>query len=268
MSEGNREVQFAKSLEQIRKLARSQGGQLTPAQVEETFRDLNLEKAQLEMVYSYLDAHHVKVEEKLTDVSEAIASGEDLTDEELSDEERNYLDLYLEELDALPVLTDGQKKACTMNAMNGDKMAQQQLIGAYLSSVAQIARLYAGQGVLMEDLIGEGNVALTMGVTMLDSQERPEECEGMLTKMIMDAMEELIKENSDSADIEKKALDRVNRISDKADALSEELGRKVTVAELAAEEKISEKSIRDAIRISGFAIDAIDLSGETGSEDT
>ena len=81
-------------------------------------------------------------------------------------------------------------------------------------------------------------------------------------------MEELIKESSDSADIEKKALNRVNRISDKADALSEELGRKVTVAELAAEEKISEKSIRDAIRISGFAIDAIDLSGETGSEDT
>ena len=54
---------------------------------------------------------------------------------------------------------------------------------------------HAGQGVFLEDLIGEGNVALTMGVTMLGSLEEPSEAEGMLAKMMMDAMEEYIEEH-------------------------------------------------------------------------
>ena len=122
----------------------------------------------------------------------------------------------------------------------------------------QIAKLYAGQGVFLEDLIGEGNVALTIGVSMLGSQENAQEALGLLGKMIMDAMESYIRENTDAKKLDAKVADKVNLVADKARELSEELRRNVTVQELAEESGLSESAIRDAIRMSGFKIEGID----------
>ena len=51
--------------------------------------------------------------------------------------------------------------------MAGDADAKHRMIEIFLPQVAEIAKLYAGQGVFLEDLIGEGNVALTMAAEML-----------------------------------------------------------------------------------------------------
>ncbi|MBP5669109.1 MAG: hypothetical protein J6X14_02245, partial [Lachnospiraceae bacterium] len=126
--------------------------------------------------------------------------------------------------------------------------------------VPQIAKLYAGQGVYLEDLIGEGNVALAVGVSMLGSQESAQEALGLLGKMIMDAMESYIRENTDAKKLDAKVADKVNLVADKARELSEELRRNVTVQELAEESGLSENAIRDAIRMSGFKIEGIDLN--------
>ena len=103
----------------------------------------------------------------------------------------------------------------------------------------EIAKLYAGQGVLLEDLVGEGNLALSFGVTMLGSLEKPEEVEGMLGKMIMDAMEEYIAEHAENSKIDKRVEDKVNKVADKARELAEELQRKVTIEELMEETGMS-----------------------------
>ena len=93
---------------------------------------------------------------------------------------------------------------------------------------------------------------------MLGSLEKPEEAQGMLGKMIMDAMEEYISENSSNEKTDQKVVDKVNKVMEKAKELSEELHRKVTVAELAQETGISEKAIQDAVRMSGFQIEYIE----------
>ena len=114
----------------------------------------------------------------------------------------------------------------------------------------------------LEDLIGEGNVALAVGVTMLGSLEAPSEAQGMLGKLIMDAMEEYIQENLQNEKEDQKVADKVNLVLEKAKELSEDLHRNVTVEELAAETKLSEKAIRDAVRMSGFKIEYIDMDVE------
>ncbi|MBO7338813.1 MAG: hypothetical protein J6U66_01955, partial [Lachnospiraceae bacterium] len=146
------------------------------------------------------------------------------------------------------------------SAMAGDADAQTRLTEIYLKEVPQIAKLYAGQGVYLEDLIGEGNVALAIGVSMLGSQESAQEALGLLGKMIMDAMESYIRENTDAKKLDAKVADKVNLVADKARELSEELRRNVTVQELAEESGLSENAIRDAIRMSGFKIEGIDLN--------
>ena len=79
----------------------------------------------------------------------------------------------------------------------------------------------------------------------------------MLAKMIMDAMEEHIQENVSSEKTDRKVADKVNQIADRARELAEELHRKVTPEELAEETGLSVKSIRDAMRMSGFKIEDI-----------
>ena len=92
--------------------------------------------------------------------------------------------------------------------MAGETDAQKRLVEIYLPQVIEISKLYTGQGVYIEDLVGEGNLALAQGVTMLGCLEHAREAEGMLMKMVMDAMEELIQEDLTEKDIVKKAIDQ------------------------------------------------------------
>lgn len=241
----NREVQFAQTLEKVRALAKEQGNCVSEEQVQEAFADLALSGEQLQLVYDYLLKHKVGIGQPVD------------PDSFLSEEERDYLKDYLEEILTLGDYSEGQMQALTLSAMAGERDAQEKLVHAHLKDVAEIAKLYAGQGIFLEDLIGEGNLALSFGVGMLGSLEKPEEAQGMLAKMIMDAMEEYIAENVRNEKTDQKVADRVNRVADQARQMADELRRKVTVQELAAETGMSEKQIRDAVRMSGFKIEDI-----------
>lgn len=242
----NREILFAKKLEELRKLAREQGNQVSEEQVTSTFAELNLSEEQLQMVFDYLVKHKVGIGQMID------------PDDYLSDEEKDYLQEYLSEVDGLPTYFQGEIEAFTISAMAGQEDAQQKLIEVYLKEVAQIAKLYAGQGVFLEDLIGEGNVALTIGVTMLGSLEKPSEAPGMLVHMMMNAMEDLVARTDEDRAADEKIAAKVNKVADKAKKLAEEYHRKVTVQELALETNLSEKAILDACRISGRKIEDID----------
>ncbi len=243
----NKELVFAKTLEEVRKLAKEQGNCVSEEQVKEAFAALDLDNEQLQMVFDYLVKHKVGIGTPVN------------PDDYLSDEERDYLQDYLDELEQLPRYTGGQMEAYTISAMAGDVDAQNKLVEVYLKDVVEIAKLYAGQGVFLEDLIGEGNVALAFGVGMLGSLEGPDEAQGMLAKMIMDAMEEYIAENVANEKADRKVADKVNKVAEKAKELAEVLQRKVTPEELASETGMSLKSIQDAVEMSGFQIEYIEM---------
>lgn len=251
----NQEIVFAQTLEKVRRLAREQGNSIREEQVRESFAGLELGEAQLEMVFDYLRKHNVGIGEPADQ------------DAYLTEEERDYLQMYLDEIEELPVYSDGQREAFAMSVMAGDRAARQQLTESFLREVADIARLYAGQGVPLEDLIGEGNVALAVGVELLAQADesffgKPDQAPGMLARRIMDACEECIREHANQKKNDRKIADKVNRVADKAGKLSEELRRKVTPEELAQESGLSDKAIQDAMRLSGFQIEDIETDGK------
>ena len=239
------EIEFARTLEEVRKKARAQQNFITKTEVEEAFSALSLSEQQMEMVFAYLRQNKIGVDEP-ADV-----------DAYLEEEERNYLDTYLDALQAIPKVTDGEREAITLSAMAGDADAVRRLTELMLPEVPQIAKLYTGQGVGLEDLIGEGNVALSLGVTMLGALEHADEAQGMLIRMMMDAMEECIETSAAEEKRDQKIADKVNRVADAANALREELRRAVTVEELMEESGLSRKAIEDAVRISGGKIESI-----------
>ena len=242
----NKEKEFAETLKYVTRLARENKNVISKEQVDDAFSELDLDEKQLQMVYEYLNQHNIGIDEAID------------TSDNLTTEENNYLQDYLESLEGLDKLSDGEKEAIAMAAIAGDKNAQDKLIENYLPLVVDVARMYAEQGVFLEDLIGEGNVALTKGVTMLDAVGEPSEVESFLYKLMLDAMEKIIEQNLAEDTGMQKVLNLVNEVNDKAKELSEDLRRKVTVEELMEETGWDEEKIRDAIKFSGDNIEDID----------
>lgn len=244
----DREVLFAQTLEKVKGIAKEQGGCIDEAQVKEEFAALSLSDEQLQMVFDYLIKHKIGIGEPVN------------PDDFLTEGEKNYLQNYLNALADLPSYSQGEKETFTVAAMAGESDAKRRLTEIYLRDVVDIAKLYAGQGVFMEDLIGEGNVALTSGMDMLGSLEKPSEAQGMLARRLMDAMEDYIRENASNRRTDKKVADRVNLVAQKAEELARELGRKVTAEELARESGLSVKAIEEAGRMSGYKIEDIEYA--------
>lgn len=247
----NQEILFAKTLEEVRRLAASQGSMVSEEQIQEAFEKLDLKEDQLALVHDYLQKKGIGIGEEIVN-----------QDESLSKDEKDYLEEYKKELELLECFSDGEKEAFTLSAMAGEKDAQDKLIQIYLPRVLEIARLYSGQGVYLEDLVGEGNVALTMGVTMLGALENAKEADGMLIKMMMDAMEDYITENVSESEKDKKVLAKVNKVAEKARELAQEMRRKVTIEELTEESGMSQNAILEAYKLSGYAIE--DIENGTG----
>ena len=244
----SQEQEFAKRLESLKRLAKEQGNCVSEKQVQDAFEEMHLKKDQLQLVLEYLKGQKIGIGSP--------ANPEDY----LTDEEMYYLDSYLESIADLGTLPEGEKEAVTLSAMAGDGDARRRLIEIFLPQVADIAKLYAGQGALLEDLIGEGNVALAMAVEMLEGAANAQEAHGLIGSMIMEAMENHIAENVQEKETGEKVAGKVNQVADQARELAESLGRKVTLDELADETGMSLYELMEAVSFSGDAIEDIDTS--------
>ena len=250
----DKEVIFGQTLEKIRKKAKEEGGVIAPEEVARAFASFSLDEDQLTMIHEYLRKRGIGI-------------GRPADPEEVLDaEEREYLKRYLREVSKAGRLGENEREALMLSAMAGKREAIERLIADYLPQVADIARLYARQGVTMEDLVGEGNVALVSGMEMLGALEEAGEAQRMLVGKIMDAMDRLVAEHALAGVIGKQAAERVNRIADAAKELSDALGRKVTVQELSGESGISGEEIQEALRLSGGKIEEIEDGDGRGKQ--
>lgn len=245
MDTQDQEKRLQDILRSLVRAARKNRGVIDKEQLDQALSELSLNDEQRKLVEDYLAANNIGIDVPLE------------TEERLSEEEHNYLEDYRQMVEAMEQPQEGELEAAKIRAMAGEAQAQRQLAEWMLPKVIDIARLYAGQGVYMEDLIGVGNEALVRATKLLAPLEGPEEVEGALAERIMHAMEDLVAENLDELSADQQAADMANKVLEKANELSEILRRKVTVEELAAEGEVTEEEIREAIRVSGNKIEAI-----------
>jgi RNA polymerase primary sigma factor len=78
------------------------------------------------------------------------------------------LRLYLREISRIPLLSAPHEFDIAQRIERGDREARDQLIVANLRLVVSIAKRYVGQGLSLEDLIGEGNIGLIRAVSKFD----------------------------------------------------------------------------------------------------
>lgn len=244
-----RENIFLSRLQELTGRAKENGGTVSEEELSEAFSTLDLTPQQMEQVRSYLAAQKIGI-------------GKDLPYEEvITPDEHNYLEDYEKMISQIEKPSSGVMEATKLSAMAGEADAQRQVVSWMLDKVVDIAKLYAGQGVFMEDLIGAGNEELARSVHLLAPLEGPQEVDGFLASRVMDAMEALVREAIENGKQDKAVEDLCNLVNDKANELMRELGRKVTPLELAAEGDVTQDQIMDAIKWSGNRIEAIDYQG-------
>ena len=104
----------------------------------------------------------------------------------LSIEDDDCLKIYIDELNSLKIPEKEERQSIIEDILKDRESAVSRLPEMYLKEVIDVARLYAGQGVALEDLIGEGNIGVLTGVGMLDCCENAKEVDEFMIRMIMD----------------------------------------------------------------------------------
>ncbi len=115
------------------------------------------------------DQEAVYEAEKVAEVERDRESVRDVDTADLSNlAQSDSLRLYLREIARIPLLSATREVMLAERAEAGDREARNQLIEANLRLVVSIAKKYVGQGLSLEDLIGEGNIGLIRAVTKFD----------------------------------------------------------------------------------------------------
>lgn len=246
----NDKQDFIRRINELTEIALDQENVIFEDQLFAIFPEIKDDKAKFDVIKEYLTAKKIGLNDKLP------------VDVLLTKEEKNYLDFYLEELNEKTPLTKGEREAFMLSAMAGEENARALILEDTLKNVVEIAKLYVGQGVLLEDLIGEGNLSLVTATATLSACENAAEAEGVLASAIMDAMQDLIAEAGDESGKEEKLLKRVNKVSKAAAELAGALGRKVTIEELMEESGMTRSYIEAALKLTGNAIEDIEIPDE------
>jgi RNA polymerase primary sigma factor len=84
---------------------------------------------------------------------------------------KDSLQLYLNEIGRVKLLTPEEELALAKRVKRGDKQARERMITANLRLVVKIARDYEGLGLPLLDLINEGNIGLMKGVERFDPKK-------------------------------------------------------------------------------------------------
>lgn len=177
------------------------------------------------------------------------------------------LQLYLEEIGKIPLLTDSEVIELARRLEGGDPDARQRLVSANLRLVVAIAKRYQGRGVLLEDLVQEGNLGLIRAVERFDYR-RGFRFSTYAAWWIRHRITRAIANQGRTIRLPVHIVDLVNKISRVSAQLAQTLGREPDDGEVADEMGLSVEELLE-IRATASAPLSLEmpLDGDDGDED-
>lgn len=237
---------FMEMLGDLTEIAATQGNSLTPEEIKEYFKELELNEEHYNLIYAFLAEKQVNVN--------GYESKEPEQEEQLNEEDSIYLKMYMKELKTLEKLTKDEEMVLLREVQNEIPGARERLVHVWLPKVVRIAKKYKNQGVFLEDLIQEGNIGLLGAVDNLTLLGEGIDAPEYLKNQISRAMEMTIDENMGEDDLETTVVGRSNLIKEASNVLAEDLGRVATLEELSDYTKLSREEIQDILTLSRDAI--------------
>lgn len=248
------QTEFLQAIRELERLGQTNGNQLSMEEILSYFSDMKLEEKQLDFICSYFESHQIYITNRVH------RAEEDRGEEEIPHKEDDPLDaemvaIYLKEMEGASRLNGEQESLIVRKLLNGDANARNLLIEANLSKAVEIAKEYQGRGILLSDLIQEGNIGLMTAVNEFEPEMNGNFCE-FLEKIIREHLEGAIEEYNAPARSAVKMANRVNEMNDIATAFAKEYEREAKPSELAERMGITENAVRELMKVS---LDAINL---------
>lgn len=279
---------FLKKLAWLADYAGECGNVLTKDEVEKAFSGMELAEQQFDLIYRYLFEKKITVrgiridyfKEDAPDFKpEWMQANEKGSTENTDDflwcekdkksavnwedsEDSRYLQIYLEELEQLPKVTESERLELAMRLLAGEEIVFHPLLEATLYEVVEIARTYLGRGVLLEDLIQEGNIALMQVLKEITGKRMQKEPLRYIKEYVQYEMEQYIDEEAALGDEEERVVAKLGLLHEAAKYLAKENGELPSEEELAAFTKISVQEITELIRLS----QDVNFVGESNTE--
>lgn len=218
-------VQFQEKLNQLLDMCKVCENEVEKEEVEKFFEEEAFSDEQMRLVYDYLLSQKILVKGYLKEMEAAEEIQEKFTQEEV-----DFLSKYQEELQMLP---------------QTDPMSR------LLSQVVEMAKTLYHKEIFIGDLIQEGS----LGILLLMNEEANEE---RLLQAARESMQAFIESQTEVRIQDQKMADKVNELDDKIKKMTEEMGRKVSVEELAQLLEIAEEEIEDIVRLAGEDLEETD----------
>lgn len=171
--------------------------------------------------------------------------------------------MYLKEIGKVPLLTQEEENELSRRIRSGDEEAAKRLAEANLRLVVSIAKRYAGRGLLLLDLIQEGNLGLMKAVDKFDYQ-KGYRFSTYATWWIRQAITRAIADQGRTIRIPVHMVETVNRIKKVSRRLVQNLGREPSMEELARELGMPEGQVTEILQM---IKEPISLEAPVGDEE-
>ena len=179
------------------------------------------------------------------------------------DEGRESLDLYLDEISRVPLLTREQEMELARKAFRGNVAAQEKLARHNVRFVVSVAKKFQNRGVPLVDLIGEGNLGLMTAARKFDP-DRGVKFISYAVWWIRQAVQAAIARHGRPVRVPLNRTADLSRLGRTTTLLKERLGRMPTTEELARATGLTPEAVRS---LSALNTEAVRLDHPTRDGD-
>lgn len=242
------QARFQTGLAALGAKAGKRGGRLTQEEVQAFFREMGLNEEQCRLVHEYLASKGIRVDG-------AERTEFPVHEPSFTEEEQAFLRQYQKDMRTVKKQPEEALPDLVRLASDGDGQAKRLLTEHCMELVLPIAREYARQGVLLPDLVQEGNLGLMIGVDTLGLKGEGISWEMHLEQEIRLAIRGALEEQAGCDDTGRQITEKLNRLADTITELTEDMGRQVAPEELSLYLDMPLNELNDLLRIAGEQIE-------------
>jgi len=169
------------------------------------------------------------------------------------DEGRESLDLYLDEISRVPLLTREEETALARKAFRGNVAAQERLARHNVRFVVSVAKKFQNRGVPLVDLIGEGNLGLMTAARKFDP-DRGVKFISYAVWWIRQAVQAAIARHGRPVRVPLNRTADLSRLGRTTTLLKDRLGRMPTSEELARATGLTVEAVRSLSALNAEAV--------------
>lgn len=171
--------------------------------------------------------------------------------------------MYLKEIGQIPLLDLNTETELARKMYEGDEDAKNRLVESNLRLVVSIAKRYMGKGMVLLDLIQEGNLGLMKAVEKFD-YTKGYKFSTYATWWIRQSISRAIADQSRTIRIPVHMVETIHKVSRSQRQLLQEYGREATSDEIAADIGMNADKVREIMKISQ---DPVSLETPIGEAD-